>query len=108
MRGRVPDPARGRGRCVCRTSREPRELLPGAEAQARGEAAPASDTCLSDEERARVLALLDSEPYMDMAPAKVYAKLLEDGEYLCSTRTMHRVLAQNEQARERRAHRPRT
>jgi hypothetical protein len=25
---------------------------------------------------------------MDLAPAQVYATLLEDGEYLCSTRTV--------------------
>jgi putative transposase len=52
-----------------------------------------------------VLALLDSEPFMDLAPAQVYAKLLEDGEYLCSTRTMYRVLADADQVRERRAQR---
>lgn len=42
---------------------------------------------------------------MDMAPAQVYAKLLEDGEYLCSPRTMNRILAEHEQVRERRAQR---
>jgi hypothetical protein len=42
---------------------------------------------------------------MDMAPGQVYAKLLEDGEYLCSTRTMYRVLADADQVRERRAQR---
>jgi len=43
---------------------------------------------LSDEEQAQVLATLDSERFMDLAPAQVYATLLEDGEYLCSTRTV--------------------
>lgn len=66
---------------------------------------PRPARALSDEERARVLAVLDSEPYMDMAPAQVYAKLLEDGEYLCSPRTMYRILAEHDQVRERRAHR---
>jgi putative transposase len=42
---------------------------------------------------------------VDQAPAQVYAKLLEDGEYLCSTRTMYRVLAAAGQVRERRAQR---
>jgi hypothetical protein len=64
---------------------------------------PKPARALSDDERARVLALLDSEPCMDLAPAQVYAKLLEDGEYLCSTRTMYRVLADAHQVRERRA-----
>jgi putative transposase len=66
---------------------------------------PRPARALSDEERARVLGTLDSEPFMDLAPAQVYAKLLEDGEYLCSTRTMYRVLAEAGQVRERRAQR---
>ncbi len=64
---------------------------------------PRPARALSDVERARVLALLDSDECMDLAPAQVYAKLLEDGEYLCSTRTMYRVLAEHDQVRERRA-----
>jgi putative transposase len=66
---------------------------------------PRPARALSDEERARVLAKLDSDEFMDKAPAQVYAKLLEDGEYLCSPRTMYRVLAANAQVRERRAQR---
>ena len=49
---------------------------------------PRPARALSEEERTHVLAMLDSEAFMDKAPAQVYAKLLEDGEYLCSTRTM--------------------
>jgi len=64
---------------------------------------PRPARALSVEERAHVLAKLDSDEFMDMAPAQVYAKLLEDGEYLCSTRTMYRVLAEHDQVRERRA-----
>jgi putative transposase len=60
---------------------------------------------LSDEERAKVLATLDSDEFMDKAPAQVFAKLLEDGEYLCAIRTMYRILAANDQVRERRAQR---
>lgn len=66
---------------------------------------PRPARALSDEQRSRVLAILDSEPFMDKAPAQVYARLLEDGEYHCSERTMYRVLAENEQVRERRAQR---
>lgn len=66
---------------------------------------PRPARALSDEERAHVLATLDSESFMDMAPAQVYAKLLEDGEYLCSPRTMYRVLDDADQVRERRAQR---
>jgi putative transposase len=78
-----------------------RAQQPKPEARAR----PRPARGLGDDERARVLALLDSDPFMDLAPAQVYAKLLEDGEYLCSTRTMYRVLADADQVRERRAQR---
>lgn len=66
---------------------------------------PRPARALTDEERARVLATLDDKAFMDKAPAQVYAKLLEDGEYLCSERTMYRVLAKHDQVRERRAQR---
>lgn len=66
---------------------------------------PRPARALSNGELARVLAKLDSEEFMDMAPAQVYAKMLEDGEYMCSTRTMYRVLADAHQVRERRAQR---
>src|SRR5208282_2530483 len=38
----------------------------------------------------------------DQAPAEVYASLLDEGVYLCSIRTMYRVLAANQEVRERR------
>jgi len=66
---------------------------------------PRPARALSNGELARVLATLDSEAFMDKAPAQVYAKLLEDGEYICSERTMYRVLAEHDQVRERRAQR---
>lgn len=66
---------------------------------------PRPARALTDEERARVLATLDDKAFVDKAPAQVYAKLLEDGEYLCSERTMYRVLAEHDQVRERRAQR---
>jgi putative transposase len=63
---------------------------------------PTPPRALSHEERARVLKMLDSERFMDKAPAQVYAELLDDGEHLCSIRTMYRVLAVSAQIRERR------
>jgi transposase InsO family protein len=39
---------------------------------------------------------------MDKAPQEVYATLLDRGEYLCSARTMYRLLAANQEVRERR------
>lgn len=48
------------------------------------------------------MATLRSERFMDVAPAAVYAKLLEEGVYLCSERTMYRLLAKVGESRERR------
>lgn len=57
---------------------------------------------LSDEEQRIVLDKLNSERFVDMAPAAVHAILLEEGIYLCSVRTMYRVLAGESQVLERR------
>jgi len=57
---------------------------------------------LSAQERAAVLAVLHEDRFVDLAPAEVYATLLDEGRYLCSERTMYRVLAENGELRERR------
>ena len=53
-------------------------------------------------ERQRVLDALHSERFRDKAPAEVYATLLDEGVYLCSIRTMHRILAGNGELKKRR------
>ena len=58
---------------------------------------------LEDAERQAVLEVLHSERFCDAAPAEVYATLLDEGAYLCSERTMYRLLAQAGETRERRA-----
>jgi putative transposase len=63
---------------------------------------PSPPRALSSEERATVLGQLNSERFMDQAPAQVYATLLDEGQYLCSVRTMYRILDQHDQVRERR------
>jgi putative transposase len=57
---------------------------------------------LSPVERARVRELLNSEPYVDQAPATVWATLLDAGEYYCSISTMYRILREHGEVRERR------
>ena len=57
---------------------------------------------LSVEERQAVLSVVNSERFCDQAPAEVYATLLDEGQYLCSERTMYRILAENQEVRERR------
>jgi putative transposase len=53
-------------------------------------------------ERLRILQVLTSERFVDLAPLQIYAHLLDDGVYLCSVSTMYRVLAENRQVKERR------
>lgn len=53
-------------------------------------------------ERESVLALLNSERFQDCAPAAIHATLLDEGQYLCSTRTMYRLLEKDGATRERR------
>jgi putative transposase len=53
-------------------------------------------------EREAVLATLHEPRFVDLAPAEVFATLLEEGRYVCSVRTMHRILAENAEVRERR------
>jgi putative transposase len=57
---------------------------------------------LTSNERLAVLDLLRSERFVDLAPAEVYASLLDEGAYHCSIRTMYRILASENEVRERR------
>jgi putative transposase len=57
---------------------------------------------LRTEERETVRAVLNSVRFQDCAPAAIQATLLDEGQYLCSTRTMYRVLEQDGATRERR------
>ena len=49
--------------------------------------------------------MLRSPQYCDLAPAQVWARLLDDGLYLCSISTMYRLLAVAGETRERRRQR---
>jgi len=57
---------------------------------------------LSVAEQAEVRAVLNSERFQDCAPREVYATLLDELTYLCSWRTMYRLLAKDDAVRERR------
>lgn len=61
-----------------------------------------SPRALSDLERERVLSVLHEDRFVDKAPAEVYAALLDEGTYLCSIRTMYRILHEHEEVKERR------
>jgi transposase InsO family protein len=61
-----------------------------------------SPRSLGSEERAEVLATLTSERFVDAAPRQVWARLLDEGVYLCSVSTMYRILRAESGTRERR------
>src|SRR5712672_1039140 len=63
---------------------------------------PSPARALRPAEREMVLAQLHGERFQDRSPAAVYATLLDEGQYLCSIRTMYRVLEQKGESRERR------
>ena len=63
---------------------------------------PAPPLALSAPERQVLHDVLCGERFVDCAPPTIYATLLDEGTYLASVRTMYRLLAGNDQARERR------
>jgi putative transposase len=65
-------------------------------------ARPTPARALSFDERESVRAVLNSERFQDCSPAAIQATLLDEGQYLCSTRTMYRVLEEDGATRERR------
>ena len=65
-------------------------------------ARPTPSRALQPHERDQVLDLLHSERFVDVAPAAVYAILLDEKRYLCSTRTMYRILDDAQESKERR------
>jgi len=57
---------------------------------------------LSDEEERKVLELLTSERFMDKSVAEAYYTVLDEGMYICSQRTMYRILTRHKAVKERR------
>ena len=66
---------------------------------------PPSPRSLSRPEKEAVVEVLHSPRFIDKAPAAVWAELLDEGRYLCSIRTMYRILAERLEVRERRRQR---
>ena len=66
---------------------------------------PAPARALPPPERQRVIAVLREPQYADLAPAEIYATLLDRGIYHCSIRTMYRILHEHAEVRERRQQR---
>ena len=66
---------------------------------------PTPARALSERERDKIFDTLCSERFVDRSPAEVVATLLDEDVYLCSERTMYRVLASQVPVQERRAQR---
>ncbi len=89
---------------ACQALGVPRSSLYRArptEPKAQPPAAP-SERALSPDEKAQARDVLNSERFQDSAPREVYARLLDEGRYVCHWRTMYRILAENGEIRERR------
>jgi len=78
-----------------------RRLRPKAEADGE-KSARRQPRALAAEERQQVLDVLNETRFVDKAPPQVHAILLDENKWLCSLRTMYRILAANGQVRERR------
>ena len=66
---------------------------------------PTPARALSEKEQDEVFDILCSQRFVDRSPAEVVATLVDEGVYLCSERTMYRVLASRAAVQERRPQR---
>jgi putative transposase len=63
---------------------------------------PAPPLKLTPAERDHALAILHCERFVDASPHTIHAVLLDEGQYPCSVRTFYRILAAEDELRERR------
>jgi putative transposase len=89
----------GKSRSTLHRSRNPKPPAPPAERKQFRHPAE-----LAPEEKERVLRELDSPRFADKSVAQAYTILLDEGCYLCSQASMHRLLRGRGTSGERRAH----
>ena len=90
-------------RTACATLGIPRSRLYRTRAPRKEQTSPTiSPRALSPSEKEAVRKELNSERFQDCAPREVYAALMDEDRYLCSWRSMYRILAENNEVRERR------
>ena len=87
---------------TCRALGVPRATYYRRRQPRRPPAPQHSSRALGPAEQQAVLEALHEPRFVDLAPAEVYATLLDEGQYLCSERTMYRLLAARQEVRERR------
>jgi putative transposase len=80
-----------------------RERQPAVQSEVPEKIEPrGSVRALSETERETVRQELNSERFQDQSPREIYATLMDEGRYLCSYRTMYRILESHSEVRERR------
>jgi putative transposase len=96
-------------RALCEALGEPRATwYRSRQSRLTSRSRPRSPRRLSEVEEGAILERLNSDRFADMAPGEIYATLLDEGSYLCSERTMYRILARHGQNCIRRQSPPRT
>jgi len=88
-------------KAACAALGVPRSSLYRAE-QPRPSCVRTSPRALGAEEKNTVRDTLNSSRFQDQSPREAYAALLDEGKYLCSWRSMYRVLDENREVCERR------
>jgi putative transposase len=92
---------------ACRALGVPRATyyrrLSGSQARTQVRKKPAR--ALSEAERQRIIEVLHEDRFVDKAPHEIFPTLLDEGVYLCSPRTMYRILQSLAEVRERRQQR---
>ena len=63
---------------------------------------PSPPRALDQKEKQQVLDMLHCERFVDKSPAEIWATLLDEEIYLCSERTMYRILDSGKEVKERR------
>ena len=99
------DPLVGVRRACALTGRSRASHYRAALGPVHGPPAPRGEPAnkLTDAEVDALLELMNSEDFVDLAPAQIWAILLDAGTYLASISTMYRVLRAQGLVRERRA-----
>jgi putative transposase len=92
---------------ACRVLSVPRSSVYRArQPQTEPSPRPTPPRALSEEEKAEIRAILNSERFCDSSPREVYATLLDEDEvYHCHWRTMYTILNEYAEVRERRRQR---
>lgn len=83
-----------------------RGKAPTAPSEGRSRRACHQPRALSEAERQHALDVLHSARFCDQPPTQVFTTLLDEGRYLCSVSTLHRLLRRQGEHGERRHQRP--